>query len=79
MSYCHKDGTACHTVIPEMLGMLNASPFIKPVNPKASPTYKKVTKQPMDLTTFKKKLESGTMKTREEIVNFSSWGLPDIP
>jgi len=58
-----------------MLGM----PFIKPLNPKASPTYKKLTKQPMDLTTFKKKLESGTMKTREEIVNFSSWGLPDIP
>jgi len=72
-----------------MLGMLNASPFIKPVNPKASPTYKKVTKQPMDLTTFKKKLESGTMKTREDFlynvymifpfVNFSIRGLPDIP
>ena len=60
--------TACHTVISEMLGMKNAWPFVKPVNPKASPTYKKVTKQPMDLTTIKKKMESVTMKTREDFV-----------
>ena len=38
-----------------MLGMKNAWPFVKPVIPKASPTYKKVIKQPMDLTTIKKK------------------------
>ena len=68
MSFCHKGVTACHTVISEMLGMKNAWTFVKPVNPKASPTYKKVTKQPMDLTTIKKILKSGTLKTREDFV-----------
>ena len=64
-----KDLTVCLTVISEMLGMENAWPFVKPVNPKSFPMYKKVVKQPMDLTTIKKKLESGSMKTREDFVN----------
>ena len=68
MSAYHKDETACHTVISEMLGMWKAWHFVKPVNPMASPTYKKVTKQPMDLTTIKKILESSTMKSSEDFV-----------
>lgn len=68
LSYCHKGVTVCHTVISEMLGMENAWPFVKPVNPKSFPMYKKVVKQPMDLTTIKKILESGSMKTREDFV-----------
>ena len=69
LSKMDKDLTVCHTVISEMLGMENAWPFVKPVNPKSFPMYKKVVKQPMDLTTIKKKLESGSMKTREDFVN----------
>ena len=44
------------------MGMEKIWPIIKPVNPKAFPTYKKVIKNPMDLTTIKKKLEAGNMK-----------------
>ena len=69
LSKMDKDVTVCHTVISEMLGMENAWPFVKPVNPKAFPTYKKIIKQPMDLTTIKKKLESGNMKTREDFIS----------
>ena len=69
LSKLDKDLTICHTVISEMMGMENAWPFIKPVNPKAFPTYKKVIKNPMDLTTIKKKLEAGNMKSREDFVD----------
>ena len=69
LSKMDKDVTVCHTVISEMLGMEDAWPFVKPVNPKAFPTYKKIIKQPMDLTTIKKKLESGNMKTREDFIS----------
>ena len=52
-----------------MLGLENAWPFMNPVNTKAFPTYKKIIKHPMDLTTIKKKLESGSVKTRDEFVS----------
>ena len=66
--------TVCSTIISEMEAMDDAWPFLYPVNIKQFPTYKKIIKNPMDLTTIKKKLDSGSgsssgYKTRDEFVD----------
>lgn len=63
-----KDLTICHTLISEMEALDNAWPFMQPVNTKQFPTYKKVIKTPMDLTTIKKKLDSNQYKIRDDFV-----------
>ena len=42
----------------------DAWPFLFPVNTKQFPTYKKIIKNPIDVATIKKRLESGVYKTR---------------
>ena len=69
MTKLDKDLTICHTVISEMEALDHAWPFLKPVNTKQFPTYKKVVKHPMDLATIKKKLDSNGYKLRDEFVN----------
>jgi len=66
-----RDMTVCSTIISEMEAMDDAWPFLYPVNMKQFPTYKKIIKNPMDLTTIKKKLDlvpSG-YKSRDEFVD----------
>ena len=65
MTKMDKDLTICHTVISEMEALDHAWPFLQPVNTKQFPTYKKVIKQPMDLATIKKKLDSNGYKLRD--------------
>ena len=69
MSKLDKDLTICHTLISEMEAQEHAWPFMFPVNTKQFPTYKKVIKQPMDITTIKGKLEKNTYKARDEFVD----------
>lgn len=64
-----KDLTICHTIISEMEALENAWPFIHPVDTKAFPTYKKIIKKPMDLTSIKKKLDGNIYKIRDEFVD----------
>ena len=60
-----RDLTICTTLISEMEAHEESGPFMYPVNTKQFPTYKKVVKQPMDITTIKKKINGG-YKSREE-------------
>lgn len=69
MTKLDKDLTICHTVISEMEALDHAWPFLQPVNTKQFPTYKKVIKQPMDLATIKKKLDSNGYKLRDEFLD----------
>lgn len=61
-----KDLTPCLILIEEMEASDESWPFLFPVNTKQFPTYKKIIKNPMDITTIKKRLENGVYKTREE-------------
>jgi len=47
------------------MGHEEAWPFLEPVNTRQFPTYKKVIKTPMDLSTIKKGLTAGQYKSRE--------------
>ena len=71
MSKLEKEMTVCSTLISEMENHEEAGPFLYPVNTKQFPTYKKVVKQPMDITTIKKKLESNKdgYNCREDFVS----------
>ena len=68
ISKMDKDLTICHTLISEMEAQEHAWPFMFPVNTKQFPTYKKVIKSPMDITTIKNKLEKNTYKVRDDFV-----------
>lgn len=59
-----RDLTPCHTLLGEMEACDDAWPFLFPVNTKQFPTYKKIIKNPIDVATIKKRLESGVYKTR---------------
>ena len=59
-----RDLTICTTLISEMEAHEESGPFMFPVNTKQFPTYRKVVKQPMDITTIKKKING--YKSREE-------------
>lgn len=47
------------TLIEEMESQDEAWPFLLPVNTKQFPTYKKIIKCPMDISTIKKRLTDG--------------------
>ena len=54
-----KDLTPCRAVIEEMITSDDSWPFLYPVNTKQFPTYKKIIKVPMDISTIRKKLNDG--------------------
>lgn len=47
------------TLVEEMESQDEAWPFLLPVNTKQFPTYKKIIKCPMDISTIKKRLTDG--------------------
>jgi hypothetical protein len=49
----------CHTLLSELGGHDESWPFLNPVNTKQFPTYKKIIKSPMDISTIRKKLNDG--------------------
>ena len=49
----------CRTVLAELEAHDEAWPFLLPVNTKQFPTYKKIIKSPMDLSTIKKRINEG--------------------
>ncbi|XP_052093543.1 bromodomain adjacent to zinc finger domain protein 2B-like isoform X5 [Mytilus californianus] len=61
--------TACRLVLTEMEKHEDGWPFLKPVNFKQFPTYKKYIKNPMDFTTMKNKLRDSLYKTRGEFAS----------
>ncbi|KAI1290023.1 Bromodomain adjacent to zinc finger domain protein 2B [Halotydeus destructor] len=63
-----EDMAALETLVSEMMNNEEAWPFLKPVPTKQFPTYKKIIKRPMDLTTIKNRLENGTYKTRSDFL-----------
>lgn len=44
----------------------DAWPFLLPVNTKQFPSYRKVIKKPMDLSTMRGKVQDGSYKSRED-------------
>jgi len=60
------DLSICHTLLSELGGHEEAWPFLYPVPLKQFPTYKKIIRNPMDVSTIRKKLNDGMYKSREE-------------
>lgn len=58
----------CRDIIEKMKNSPYSIHFREPVNPVEVPTYPNIIKEPMDLQTLEKELESGKYKTREEFV-----------
>ncbi|XP_065342167.1 bromodomain adjacent to zinc finger domain protein 2B-like isoform X13 [Cloeon dipterum] len=58
--------TACKTLLDELEAHDEAWPFLLPVNTKQFPTYRKIIRSPMDLSTIRKRLTEGVYKGREE-------------
>ena len=54
-----KDISICQTLLSELSGHEDSWPFLTPVNTKQFPTYKKIIKVPMDVSTIRKKLNDG--------------------
>ncbi len=54
-----KELSVCHTLLSELGGHDESWPFLNPVNTKQFPTYKKIIKSPMDISTIRKKLNDG--------------------
>ncbi|XP_039483870.1 bromodomain adjacent to zinc finger domain protein 2B isoform X5 [Drosophila santomea] len=61
-----KELAVCKTLLGEMELHEDSWPFLLPVNTKQFPTYRKIIKTPMDLSTIKKKLQDLSYKTRED-------------
>eukprot|EP00092_Neocalanus_flemingeri_P068100 GFUD01083168.1.p1 GENE.GFUD01083168.1~~GFUD01083168.1.p1 ORF type:complete len:2042 (+),score=445.04 GFUD01083168.1:252-6377(+) len=61
-----KDLSICHTLLSELGGHEDCWPFLTPVNTKQFPTYKKIIRIPMDISTIRKKLNDGMYKLRDE-------------
>uniref|UniRef100_A0A8W8NKI0 Bromodomain adjacent to zinc finger domain protein 2B n=2 Tax=Magallana gigas TaxID=29159 RepID=A0A8W8NKI0_MAGGI len=59
-----EDMTVCRLILTEMDKHDDGWPFLKPVNFKQFPAYKKYIRQPMDFTTMKNKLRDNQYKTR---------------
>ncbi|XP_055599496.1 uncharacterized protein LOC129748778 [Uranotaenia lowii] len=64
-----KELAPCKTVLEEMEVHEHSWPFLLPVNTKQFPTYRKVIKYPMDLSTIKKRLQDLVYKSREDFLN----------
>ncbi|XP_043287947.1 bromodomain adjacent to zinc finger domain protein 2B isoform X7 [Venturia canescens] len=56
----------CKLLLEQLEQQDEAWPFLLPVNTKQFPTYKKIIKTPMDLSTIKKRLQDNVYKTRDE-------------
>ncbi|XP_018304437.1 bromodomain adjacent to zinc finger domain protein 2B isoform X15 [Mycetomoellerius zeteki] len=56
----------CKILLEQLEQHDEAWPFLLPVNTKQFPTYKKIIKTPMDLSTIKKKLQDSAYKSRDE-------------
>ncbi|XP_020286645.1 bromodomain adjacent to zinc finger domain protein 2B-like [Pseudomyrmex gracilis] len=56
----------CKILLEQLEQQDEAWPFLLPVNTKQFPTYKKIIKTPMDLSTIKKKLQESAYKSRDE-------------
>ncbi|CAB0030639.1 unnamed protein product [Trichogramma brassicae] len=56
----------CKLLLEQLERQDEAWPFLLPVNTKQFPTYKKIIKVPMDLSTIKKKLQDCVYKTRDD-------------
>ena len=54
-----KDISICQTLLSELSGHEVSWPFLTPVNTKQFPTYKKIIRVPMDISTIRKKLNDG--------------------
>ena len=54
-----KDISVCQTILSELSGHEDSWPFLTPVNTKQFPTYKKIIRVPMDISTIRKKLNDG--------------------
>ncbi|KAH8253044.1 hypothetical protein KR032_003327 [Drosophila birchii] len=61
-----KELAVCKTLLGEMELHEDSWPFLLPVNTKQFPTYRKIIKSPMDLSTIKKRLMDLSYKTRED-------------
>nr|XP_044248788.1 bromodomain adjacent to zinc finger domain protein 2B isoform X4 [Drosophila takahashii] len=61
-----KELAVCKTLLGEMELHEDSWPFLLPVNTKQFPTYRKIIKIPMDLSTIKKKLLDLSYKARED-------------
>ncbi|XP_016958157.3 bromodomain-containing protein 4A isoform X5 [Drosophila biarmipes] len=61
-----KELAVCKTLLGEMELHEDSWPFLLPVNTKQFPTYRKIIKIPMDLSTIKKKLLDLSYKGRED-------------
>ncbi|XP_073812237.1 bromodomain adjacent to zinc finger domain 2B toutatis isoform X11 [Musca autumnalis] len=61
-----KELAVCKTVLGEMELHEDSWPFLLPVNTKQFPTYRKIIKNPMDLSTIKKRLQELSYKSRED-------------
>ena len=59
VSKVDKDISICQTILSELSGHEDSWPFLTPVNTKQFPTYKKIIKVPMDISTIRKKLNDG--------------------
>ncbi|XP_014299019.1 bromodomain adjacent to zinc finger domain protein 2B isoform X7 [Microplitis demolitor] len=56
----------CKILLEQLEQQDEAWPFLLPVNTKQFPTYKKIIKTPMDLSSIKKKLQDTAYKSRDE-------------
>ncbi|XP_057373680.1 bromodomain adjacent to zinc finger domain protein 2B-like [Daphnia carinata] len=61
-----KDLAPCREILDQLEAHEEAWPFLLPVNTKQFPTYKKIIRSPMDLSTIRKKLNDGIYKTRDD-------------
>ncbi|XP_029450688.1 bromodomain adjacent to zinc finger domain protein 2A isoform X2 [Rhinatrema bivittatum] len=60
------DLTSCEIILMEMESHEDAWPFLEPVNPRLVPGYRKIIKNPMDLSTMREKLLTGGYFSCEE-------------
>ncbi|XP_045483228.1 bromodomain adjacent to zinc finger domain protein 2B isoform X2 [Harmonia axyridis] len=61
-----KELVPCKAILEDLECHDDAWPFLLPVNTKQFPTYRKIIKTPMDLSTIKKRLQDMHYKSREE-------------
>ncbi|XP_076324451.1 bromodomain adjacent to zinc finger domain protein 2B-like isoform X5 [Tachypleus tridentatus] len=62
----NKEFTFARNLLEELEKHEDSWPFLLPVKTKQFPTYKKIIKKPMDLSTIRNKLEGGLYKVKEE-------------
>ncbi|XP_031616444.1 bromodomain adjacent to zinc finger domain protein 2B isoform X2 [Contarinia nasturtii] len=63
-----KELASCKTMLEEMELHEESWPFLLPVNTKQFPTYKKIIKHPMDLSTIKKRIQDMHYKSRDDFI-----------